>query len=99
VTAADLARLPDLAGWDAAAALEATPATPEELLRARLEGAVLVAVDGIIALAQSAREERTRLAACREVLALAEHFGQVQGDPGGLVGLVRSIERHAAEGE
>jgi hypothetical protein len=98
MTVAELARLPDLAGWDAAAALEATPATPEELLKARLEGAVLVAVDGIIALAQSAREERTRLAACREVLDLAQHFAAIQGDPGGLVGLVRSIERRAAEG-
>jgi hypothetical protein len=99
VTVADLARLPALAGWDAAEVLEATPATAEELIRARLEVGVLAAIDGIIALAQFAREERTRLAACREVLDLAQHFGTVQGDPGGLVSLVRAIERHAPEGE
>jgi hypothetical protein len=98
VTVTDLARLPALAGWDAAEVLEQTPPTAEELIRARLEAGVLAAIDGIVALAQSAREERTRLAACREVLDLAQHFAVVQGDPGGLVSLVRAIERHAAEG-
>jgi hypothetical protein len=98
VTVTDLARLPDLAGWDAAEVLEATPATPEELIRARLEAGVLVAIDSIVALAGSAREERTRLNAARMVLDLAQHFAVVEGDPRGLLSLVRAIEQHAAEG-
>jgi hypothetical protein len=93
MTVTDLA---ELAGWNAEAALQARAATPEELAKARLGVAFLAALDGISTLATAATDERVRLAACREVVALARMFGAVEADPAS--GLLRLLgDLHAAD--
>ena len=71
-------RLPD--GWELEAALrDATDLG--SLVRAKLSGGVLTAIDGVIALAGSAHDERVRLLACRELLSLAQQLGAVELGP------------------
>jgi hypothetical protein len=74
----DLERLP--AGWELEAALREATDLPS-LVRAKLEAGLLTAVDGIVALASSAHDERVRLLACREVITLAQALGAVELDP------------------
>jgi hypothetical protein len=74
----DLERLP--AGWELEAALREATDLPS-LVRAKLEAGLLTAVDGIMALAGSAHDERVKLLACRETIALAQSLAAVELDP------------------
>jgi hypothetical protein len=67
-------------GWELEAALrDATDLGG--LVRAKLSGGVLTAIDGIVSLAGSAHDERVRLLACRELLGLAQQLGAVELGP------------------
>jgi hypothetical protein len=71
-------RLPD--GWELEAALrDATDLG--SLVRAKLSGGVLTAIDGIVGLASSAHDERVRLLACRQLLDLARELAAVELGP------------------
>jgi hypothetical protein len=71
-------RLPE--GWELEAALrDATDLG--ELVRAKLSGGVLTAIDGVIALAGSAHDERVRLLACRQLIDLARELAAVELGP------------------
>jgi hypothetical protein len=71
-------RLPE--GWELEAALrDATDLG--ELVRAKLSGGVLTAIDGVLALAGSAHDERVRLLACRQLIDLARELAAVELGP------------------
>jgi hypothetical protein len=74
----ELERLP--AGWELEAALREANDLPS-LVRAKLEAGLLTAVDGIMALTSSAHDERVKLLACREIIALAQQLAAVELDP------------------
>jgi hypothetical protein len=87
-------RLPD--GWELEAALhDATDLG--SLVRAKLSGGVLTAIDGIISLAASAGDQRVRLLACRELLSLAQQVGTVELGP--VDAFWREVMASAASGQ
>jgi hypothetical protein len=85
-------RLPE--GWELEAALrDATDLG--SLVRAKLSGGVLTAIEGIVGLAASAHDERVRLLACRELRSLAQQVGTVELGPVDAFwhGLLRDVEQ------
>jgi hypothetical protein len=67
-------------GWELEAALrDATDLG--ELVRAKLSGGVLTAIDGVIALAGAAHDERVRLLACRQLIDLARELAAMELGP------------------
>ena len=93
MTVTDLAQLD---AWDAQAALQARPATLEEVAKRRLGMAFIGALDAIAGLALHATDERVKLQAARETITLARLFGCVEVDPAS--GLLRLLgDLHAAD--
>ena len=71
-------RLPE--EWDLEAAIHSATDLPT-LVRGRLSAGLLAAIDSIVGLATSATDERIRLLAAREVVALAQALAAVELGP------------------
>jgi hypothetical protein len=71
-------RLPE--DWDIEAMLREATDLPE-LVRSKLSGGLLAAVDGLVTLATSATDERVRVTACREVVELSQALAAVELGP------------------
>jgi hypothetical protein len=87
-------RLPE--GWDLEAAIHAATDLPT-LVRSKLGAGLLAAVDGVVGLATSATDERVRLLAAREVIALSQQLGAVELSP--VSDLMRAVWADVGRGD